>query len=79
MFTRNFPDMLYILRIMTIWDDTHNTRVPCYAYRAARLEEVFSSAFFVTAMNASLVPENKVTSIFTRKYLNVTIDCGYLI
>ena len=78
MFTRNFPDMSCILRFMTICDDAHDTRVPCYIYRAARVEEVFSSVIFVTPMTAKVllcrvcwesVPDHKVTSIFTRKSL----------
>ena len=56
MFTRNFPDVSYIS------DYTHDTwvhySVPCYAYRAPCVKEVFSSAFFVTAMTA------KVLSVF---------------
>ena len=46
-----------MLRIMTICDDTHNTQVPRYAYRAAPVEEIFSSALFVTAMTTSLVKD----------------------
>ena len=55
MFTRNFPDMSCILRFMTICDDAHDTRVPCYVYRAARVEEVFSSVIFVTPMTAKVL------------------------
>ena len=55
MFKRNFPDIHKFARIMTIGDDEDDTRVPCYVFCEARVEDVFSSVLFVTAMTAKVL------------------------
>ena len=49
---RNFSDMLNISLIKKIGNVTHSTLLSCYAYRVARIEKAFSSAFFVIATTA---------------------------
>ena len=51
----NFPGYVIYFMDYDDHDNTHNMKVPCYAYCVAHLEEVFSSAFFVTTKTTSLV------------------------
>ena len=76
-FLSEIPRICRIFHIMTIFDVTHNTSFSCYAYRATRMEQVFSSAFLLLQRLLDFscrqcwlsFPNKRITNIFTRKSL----------